>query len=154
MRGMTKYQLEVLRLVAAGSSDGLIDFDQLLPALSWAPSKDSMQFTIRAMCAKGLIEKRPRELRRGRMRAVYALGPEGALALDPRAAASPVEPKEVRPRPARSEKEKLPEPVMELPTQEAAMEIPVPGFDMDDLAGLLEETQQSALIEEVREVIE
>lgn len=154
MRGMTKYQLEVLQKVAAGSADGLIDFDQLLPTLSWSPSKDSMQFTIRAMCAKGLIEKRPRELRRGRMRAVYALGPEGALALDPRACAAPVEPKTETTRPARSEKKKPTKAVMELPATDVSMELPDPGFEMGDLAALLEENQQSALIEEIEEIIE
>lgn len=159
MRGMTKYQIEVLQKISAGGPDGHLDFDQLLPLLHWSPSKDSMQFTIRAMCAKGLVEKRPQELRRGRKRVVYAVTPEGALALDPRALAGP----EAAPAPARVRSErkgraekvsKLPDPAMELPAADAGMELPEPAVTMDELQLLLEENQQSAMIVIPEEILE
>ncbi len=86
MKGLTKNQTELLLAVRAGGPDGDLDFDQLLDQLSWAPSKESAQFTIRALVAKGVLQKLPElQFRRSRKRICYRVTPEGLLALDPRA---------------------------------------------------------------------
>lgn len=85
MKGLTKRQFELLQHVKEGGKDGLLDFDQLLDLLSWAPSKESAQFTIRALIGKGLLLKAgDLQLRRGRKRVCYELTEEGRKALDPR----------------------------------------------------------------------
>lgn len=86
MKGVTDKQLEALRLVKRGSDipGDLIDFDQLLEGLSWTPTKQSAQFTIRALIAKGFIKKDGQVLRRGRQRVTYRMTKEGKLLLDPR----------------------------------------------------------------------
>ena len=90
MKGITPYQLEVLRHVAAAPGDAPLDFDQLLEKLSWEPSKEAAQFTIRAAVTKKLIAKTENLiLRRGRKRVCYVVASEGMLILDPRLAASP-----------------------------------------------------------------
>lgn len=87
MRGLTKNQLELLTHVKKGGADGLLDFDQLLDLLSWTPTKAAAQFTIRALIAKGLLEKLPTlELRRSRKRICYQLTEEGKKVFDPRPA--------------------------------------------------------------------
>lgn len=85
-RGVTAYQFEVLSVLRRleGSSGQLADFDQLLSQLSWLPSKESAQFTIRAMIGKGFIEKAPLQSRRGRNRVCYRITPAGKIILDPR----------------------------------------------------------------------
>lgn len=82
MKGITHHQIEALRLIAA--ADDPIDLDQLLPKLSWAPSKEAAQFTIRALVTKGMVEKLPLKLRRGRLRVSYQMTPKGSLVFDPR----------------------------------------------------------------------
>jgi len=56
-----------------------LDMDQLLDAISYETSKQSMTFSIRFLIKKGLVEKQPSELRRKRVRVPfsptkYALG--------------------------------------------------------------------------------
>jgi hypothetical protein len=82
MKGITQHQTEVLKLVAA--SDVPLDLDQLLPKLSWGPSKEAAQFTIRALVTKGLLLKLPLKLRRGRLRVSYEMTAKGRLVFDPR----------------------------------------------------------------------
>jgi hypothetical protein len=85
MRGVTKHQMEMLGHIRTGGPDGDLDFDQLLDKLSWVPSKESAQFTIRAAVVKGFIMKLPElQLRRGRNRVCYRLTKEGGSVLDPR----------------------------------------------------------------------
>jgi hypothetical protein len=93
MKGVTKYQFEVLsRLREIEVETGrLSDFDQLLTRLSWTPTKESAQFTIRAVVGKGFIEKAPVETRRGRNRVCYRITVRGGLVLDPRGAVMKVE---------------------------------------------------------------
>lgn len=84
-RGLTPYQLEILRHLQGADPSLPLDFDQLLEKLSWAPSKESAQFSFRALVAKGLIAKSDtHHLRRGRKRVCYLLTAAGAQALDPR----------------------------------------------------------------------
>lgn len=93
MKGVTDKQLEALQLVSVGATAGsgdAIDFDQLLERLTWKPTKQSAQFTIRALIAKGLITKAGQLLRRGRLRVVYQMTKAGKLVLDPRPAPGPV----------------------------------------------------------------
>lgn len=90
MRGLTKNQVELLMLVRAGGPDGDLDFDQLLEQLSWEPSKESAQFTIRALVKRGLLSKLSElQFRRSRKRICYRLTPEGLQALDPRSPLPP-----------------------------------------------------------------
>lgn len=86
MKGVTPYQTELLtRLLDIETKSGkLADFDQLLSQLSWTPSKESAQFTIRAVIQKGFMEKKPIETRRGRNRVCYQITHSGKLILDPR----------------------------------------------------------------------
>lgn len=84
MKGVTPYQLEILKHVAKGTAEAPVDFDELLEALSWKPTKQSAQFTIRALITKKLLEKTGLQLRRGRKRVCYRLTREGRLVLDPR----------------------------------------------------------------------
>lgn len=86
MKGITSYQLEVmlsLRDIEA-KTGCLADLDQVLSGLSWQPSKESAQFVFRALIAKEIIEKQPRQLRRGRTRVCFKLTEKGLCVLDPR----------------------------------------------------------------------
>lgn len=85
MKGVTPHQFEVLLRLRQleVKSEALVDLDQLLLELSWKPTKEAAQFVIRALVSKGLIEKMPRELRRGRTRACFSTTESGKLALDP-----------------------------------------------------------------------
>lgn len=88
-RGLTAYQVEILQHLQRATEAEPLDFDQLLDLLSWSPSKQSAQFSLRAMAGKGLIAKTDDlYLRRGRKRVCWVLAKEGALALDPRLAAA------------------------------------------------------------------
>ena len=68
---MTQKQLELLHLLYKKNPDGTnLDIDQITEALSWKPSKQSLQFSLRALIAHGLIRKTAPELRRDRRRTV------------------------------------------------------------------------------------
>lgn len=86
MKGVTPYQFELLTKLSGmeTASGRFTDLDQLLEQLSWTPSKESVQFTIRAIVKKGFIEKMPVETRRGRNRVLYSMTRAGKSVLDPR----------------------------------------------------------------------
>lgn len=88
MKGkLTKYQTELMKHLEKGSpaGEGAIDFDELLDALSWTPTKAAAHFSIRALTRRGLIRKRADlALRRGRLRVCFELTQDGREALDPR----------------------------------------------------------------------
>lgn len=68
---MTQKQLELLRLIYTKNPDGTnLDIDQITEGLSWKPSKQSLQFSLRALIGHGLIKKTGSELRRDRRRTV------------------------------------------------------------------------------------
>lgn len=90
MRGVTPYQLGVLKVVVAAAPTEPIDLDQMLEQLAWAPTKESTQFVIRSLVTKGLIEKTELVFRRGRRRVCYRATPAGLAVLDPRAPVEPV----------------------------------------------------------------
>lgn len=73
MHALTEKAQEILFLLVKGNPDGsFLDLDQLCAGLSYKPSKDSLHFSIRALIGRGLVEKKPRELRRGQRRTVLA----------------------------------------------------------------------------------
>lgn len=79
---ITAKQMEILRLIRRGNPDeSFIDLDQLLERLSYRPSKASMQFSIRALIKRGLIEKKDLEVRRGAKRITFCLTPKGYRAI-------------------------------------------------------------------------
>lgn len=79
----TAKQVDVLENILKGAENGdFIDTDQLLDRLSYETSKKSLQFTIRFLVNRGLVEKKNREIRRGRLRAVYALTPDALRSFD------------------------------------------------------------------------
>lgn len=73
---LTRKQRQIMLLILAGnvSEDGVtvewLDIDQLLSRLSYETSKESIQFSIRALVKKGLVEKGEPELRRSRVRRI------------------------------------------------------------------------------------
>lgn len=92
VRGLTPYQLEILEAVRKAAAEGYdIDLDQLLDTLSWKPTKQSLQFSIRALIAKKMILKAGMQIRRGRKRVCFCLTREAEAVFDPRSAAAPEE---------------------------------------------------------------
>lgn len=90
----TGHQYEVLRIVIAGNSvpDStlqLADLDEILERTTRTTSKQSMQFTIRALVQAGMIEKAGRVTRRGRLRVTFNATDLGKQIGDDRAAAPP-----------------------------------------------------------------
>lgn len=79
----TAKQVDVLENILKGDgSGGFIDTDQLLERLSYETTKKSLQFSIRFLVNRGLVEKKGREIRRGRLRAVYTLTPDALRSFD------------------------------------------------------------------------
>lgn len=72
-RMLSAKQWQIMDVIIRANPDGTwVDFDQLLERLDYKPSKQSMQFSIRALLGRGLIEKKPTELRRNAQRRVFA----------------------------------------------------------------------------------
>jgi hypothetical protein len=88
MRRLTANQVELLSFVrapapATAADHGHIDFDQMLDAMSWQPSKQAAHFSIRALQKRGLLEKLPGlQLRRGRHRVCFRVTEAGLKALN------------------------------------------------------------------------
>lgn len=75
---LTTKQIELLRVIAAGNDDGSpADLDQILERVSYKPTKQSIQFSIRALIGHGLIEKLGTDKRRGRQRVLIGATPLG-----------------------------------------------------------------------------
>jgi hypothetical protein len=137
-RGLTKYQVEILQHLQGADQNEPLDFDQLLEKLSWEPSKESAQFSLRALTAKSLIAKSETlRLRRGRKRVCYLLTKDGATALDPRLAPAPA-----RTAPAT--------PPMKLKVTPPEVAVPVPGAKVsDDLEDLLASLPEPSEVQEI-----
>ena len=121
LRGVTAYQMEILEAVRSHAAAGAeIDLDQMLDTLSWKPTKQSLQFSIRALIAKRMIQKTGFQVRRGRKRVCFNLDVEGLAVFDPRLASAPP------PVPA--------QPAAAVPA--VPVEIPEPELSDDLLAGL------------------
>ena len=70
---LTEKQLEVIRVIAEANTDGTpADLDEILERVSYKPTKQAIQFSIRALIEHGLIEKVGSENRRGRRRTLIA----------------------------------------------------------------------------------
>lgn len=70
----TAKQFELMRIIGERNPDGTAtDLDQILERLSYETSKQSLQFSIRALLNRDLIKKDGREKRRGRFRVVISL---------------------------------------------------------------------------------
>jgi hypothetical protein len=70
---LTSKQISQMRVICAGNSDGTdVDLDQILEKLPYQTTKQSFQFSLRALIAKGLVEEAGREVRRGRSRRVIS----------------------------------------------------------------------------------
>lgn len=66
---LTTKQLSIMKVIVAGNTDGsVVDLDQILERLDYKTTKESLQFSLRALIAHGLIQKAGRENRRGRSR--------------------------------------------------------------------------------------
>lgn len=66
---LTDKQIELMRVIIAGNETGdPTDLDQVLERLKYETTKESVQFSIRALIKHGLIEKVGSEKRRGRRR--------------------------------------------------------------------------------------
>lgn len=66
---LTVKQVELLTVIAKGDGPGKpLDLDQILDRIRYETTKQSLQFSIRALVARELIEKLPVEKRRGRQR--------------------------------------------------------------------------------------
>lgn len=75
---LTEKQIEQLRVICPGNPDGTdLDLDQIIDRMSYTPTKQSFQFSLRALINKGLIEKGPRVNRRGRVRQTITPTPLG-----------------------------------------------------------------------------
>lgn len=70
---LTTKQIQIMSIVIRMNEDGsFVDLDQLLERLPYETTKQSIQFSVRALVAKELIEKKPREKRRERSRVILA----------------------------------------------------------------------------------
>jgi predicted transcriptional regulator len=75
---LTTKQIQIMDIIVKGNPDGsFVDIDELLVRLPYETTKQSIQFSVRALISKNLIEKQPRELRRGRQRVVLSPTREG-----------------------------------------------------------------------------
>jgi len=79
MGTLTDKQTKILTVLCDGSMEDdevFVDIDQLLERLNhqhgWKTTKQSMQFSIRALINRGLMVKNGKEIRRGRRRVILA----------------------------------------------------------------------------------
>lgn len=71
-------QIQIICAIKKGNDDGsVLDMDQLLEAIPYETTKESIQFSIRALIKKGVVEKAGRESRRGRSRITFKLTDSG-----------------------------------------------------------------------------
>lgn len=75
---LTSKQISILGVIAQGNDDkSNVDLDQIIERLSYKTSKESIQFSIRALISRELIVKCEHENRRGRKRVVIGLTEPG-----------------------------------------------------------------------------
>lgn len=80
---LTTKQIHLLTVIRDGNPDGRrADLDQILIRLPYETTKQSLQFSIRALIRKGLIQKEDAEKRRGKRRRVIGLTDLGKLLLN------------------------------------------------------------------------
>lgn len=75
---LTQKQIQLLGIIKKANPDGTnVDMNELIDRTDYKPSKASMQFSIRALIAKELIEKCDISKRRGRQHVSYQILPLG-----------------------------------------------------------------------------
>lgn len=68
---VTEKQMQIMNVIVKANEDGsFVDMDQLLERIPYETTKDSMQFSLRALISHKLITKGERESRRGRSRVI------------------------------------------------------------------------------------
>lgn len=78
LRVLSAKQREIIGIIVRANPDGTwVDLDQLIERLSYKPSKEAIQFSLRSLIDRGLIEKRDLEMRRDAERRIYAPTPKG-----------------------------------------------------------------------------
>lgn len=78
LKALSDKQIALMIAVAKGDGAGdFADIDQVLERLPYKTSKQSLQFSIRSLLKRGLLERKPIEVRRGRARRPLALTPRG-----------------------------------------------------------------------------
>lgn len=71
---LTDKQIELIRVIGRKNTDGsYADIDQILERLNYKTSKQSLQFSLRALSEHGLIERIPKVKRRNQSRTLIAL---------------------------------------------------------------------------------
>lgn len=80
---LTTKQAALLRVIIDGDPTGPVDIDQILVRLPYETTKQSLQFSLRAMVDKGCIEKAGQVSRRGRSRVTYIATPTGHALFNP-----------------------------------------------------------------------
>lgn len=83
MMDLTDKQKIILKTIWLGHERGrFLDLDELLELITYKTTKQSMQFSIRALIKKGLLEKasglRPRKREKQYQRRCYSLTPLGS----------------------------------------------------------------------------
>lgn len=69
---LTYRMMLILEVVGRRNEDGTaVDLDQIIERVDYDVSKEAIQFTLRSMVEKGVIEKCEAEKRRGRRRVIY-----------------------------------------------------------------------------------
>lgn len=64
---LTTKQMQIMATVVRANPDGsYLDMDQIVEKVPYETTKQSMQFSIRALIKKGLLEKKTNEVRRSR----------------------------------------------------------------------------------------
>lgn len=70
---LTEKQIQIMSTVIRANTDGsFLDMDQLVEKVPYNTTKESMQFSLRALIKKEMLDLKPREVRRGRLRKVIA----------------------------------------------------------------------------------
>jgi hypothetical protein len=86
---LTKKQHELMSIIIRKNEDGTaVDLDQILAKLSYVTTKQSLQFSIRALIAKGLIVKQELEKRGSHARRTVVATELGLKVMGPRDSAS------------------------------------------------------------------
>jgi len=79
----TAKQIDVLEKILKGADNGdFLDTDQLIEKISYNPTKNAFQFTLRYLVKRGLIEKAGLRQRDGRKRMTYTLTPQALRSFD------------------------------------------------------------------------
>jgi hypothetical protein len=70
---LTGKQISIMKVVTDGNENGSdVDMDQVLSRVDYKTTKESMQFSIRALRLRGLLQKSGTENRRNRRRVLFA----------------------------------------------------------------------------------